>query len=53
MNFWSQFFPKRSSREHRLDLFLVFGVHYREGDINELEQRCPTADHICVLLYPY
>ena len=43
----SQFFPKRSARKDRLDIYLAFYVHLWEGDIDDLEQRCPAMDHFC------
>ena len=51
MNFWSQFFPEKSARKDGLDLFLAFRDHFQEGDIHDLEQRCPDAvDHFCLPL---
>ena len=46
MNFWSQFFPERSAHEDGLNLFLADRVHFREGDIDDLEQRCPLARYL-------
>ena len=38
--FLSQIFPERSAPGDGLDLFLGFRVHFREGDIDDLEQKC-------------
>ena len=40
MNFLSQIIPERSAHRDGLDLFLDFRVHFREGDIGDLEQKC-------------
>ena len=40
MNFLSQIFPERSAHRDGLDLFSAFRVHFREGDIDDLEQKC-------------
>ena len=40
MNFLSQIFAERSAHRDGLDLFLGFRVHFREGDIDDLEQKC-------------
>ena len=42
MNFWSQFFPERSTHKDGFDLFLAFCVLFWEGDFGEIEQRCPN-----------
>ena len=39
MNFLSKIFAERSARRDGLDLFLIFRVHFREGDMGDLEQR--------------
>ena len=48
MNFLSQIFPERSAHRDGLDLFLGFRVHFREGDIDDLEQKC-LAEIVLVL----
>ena len=48
MNFLSQIFPERSAHRDGLDLFLGFRFHFREGDIDDLEQKCP-AEIVLVL----
>ena len=48
MNFLSRIFPERSAHRYRLDLFLGFRVHFREGDIDDLEQKC-LAEIVLVL----
>ena len=40
MNFLSQIFAERSAHRDGLDLFLGFRVHFREGDIGDIEQKC-------------
>ena len=50
MNFWSQFFPERSARKNGLYLFLAFRVHFREGGIDDSEQKCPAVDRFCLPL---
>ena len=42
MNFLSQIIPETSAHRDGLDLFLGFRVHFREGDIDDLEQKCLT-----------
>ena len=42
MNFLSQIFPERSAHRDWLYLFSDFRVHFREGDIVDLEQKCLT-----------
>ena len=42
MNFLSQTFPERSAHRDGLHLFLDFRFHSREGDIDDLEQKCPS-----------
>ena len=39
MNFLSQVFAERSAHRDGLDLFLGFRVHFREGDMGDLEQK--------------
>ena len=53
LNYLSQFFPERTAHKDELDLFLAFRVHFPEGDIDELEQKCSVVDHLCLLLSPY
>ena len=48
MNFLSQIFPVRSAHRDVLDLFLGSRVHFREGDIDDLEQKC-LAEIVLVL----
>ena len=38
MNFLSQIFPERSAHRDGLDLCLAFRGHFREGNIDDLEQ---------------
>ena len=38
MSFLSQIFPERSAHRDRLYLFSDFCVHFREGDIGDVEQ---------------
>ena len=52
MSFWSQFFPERSAHRDGLDLFSAFRVHFREGDIDDVEQKCPAVDRFSLLLSP-
>ena len=52
MNFLSQIFPERSTDTDGLDLFSAFRVHSREGDIDDLEQKCPAIDRFRLLLSP-
>ena len=40
MSFLSQIFPERSAHRDGLYLFSDFRVHFREGDIGDLEQKC-------------
>ena len=40
MNFLSQIFPERSAHRDGLYLFSDFRVHFREGDMGDLEQKC-------------
>ena len=40
MNVLSQIFPERSAHRYGLYLFSDFRVHFREGDIGDLEQKC-------------
>ena len=40
MKFLSVIFPERSADRDGSDLFLGFRVHFREGDIDDLEQKC-------------
>ena len=40
MSFLSQIFPERSAYRDGKDLFLSFRVHFREGDIDDVEQKC-------------
>ena len=47
-NFLSQIFPGGSTHRDGLDLFLGFRVHFREGDIDDLEQKC-LAEIVLVL----
>ena len=42
MNYLSQIFPERSAHRNGLDLFSAFRVHFWEGDIDDLEQKCPA-----------
>ena len=35
-------FPEKAAHRDGLDLFLGFRVHFREGDIDDLEQKCLT-----------
>ena len=48
MNFLSQIFPEISAYRDGLDLFLGFRVHFRERDIDGLEQKC-LAEIVLVL----
>ena len=48
MSFLLQYFPKRSAHRDGLALFLGFCVHFREGDIDDLEQIC-LAEIVLVL----
>ena len=48
MNFFSQIFPERSAHRDGLYLFSDFRVHFREGDIGDLEQKC-LAEIVLVL----
>ena len=48
MNFLLQIFPKRFAHRDGLDLFLGFRVHFREGDIDDREQKC-LAEIVLVL----
>ena len=48
MNFLSKIFPERLAHRDGLDLFLGFCVHFREGDIDDLEQKC-LAEIVLVL----
>ena len=52
MNFVLQIFPERSAHRDGLDLFSAFRVHSREGDIDDLEQKCPAVDRFSLLLSP-
>ena len=38
--FFSQIIPERSAHKDGFYLFLDFRVHFREGDIGDLEQKC-------------
>ena len=40
MNFLSQIFLERSAHRDGLYLFSDFRVHFREGDIEDLERKC-------------
>ena len=40
MNFLSQIIPERSAHRDGFYLFSDFRVHFREGDIGDLEQKC-------------
>ena len=40
MNFLSQIFPVRSAHRDGLYFFSDFRVHFQEGDIGDLEQKC-------------
>ena len=40
MNFLPQIYPERSAHRDGLYLFSDFRVHFREGDIDDLEQIC-------------
>ena len=44
MNYLSQFFPERSAHRDGLEFLSAFRVHSREGDIDDLEQKCPAVD---------
>ena len=48
VSFLSQIFPERSAHRDGLDLILSFLVHFREEDIDYLEQKC-LAEIILVL----
>ena len=48
INFFSQIFGERSAHRDGLDLFLGFCVHFWEGDIDDLEQKC-LAEIVLVL----
>ena len=48
MNCLSQIFPERSAHRDGLYLFLGFRVHFWEGDIDDLEQKC-LAENVSVL----
>ena len=40
MIFLSKIIPESSAYRDGLDLFLGFRVHFREGDMGDLEQKC-------------
>ena len=48
MNFLSQIYAERYAHRDGLDLFLGFRVDFREGDIDDLEQKC-LAEIVLVL----
>ena len=48
MNFLSQISPERSAHRNGLDLFLGFGFHLWEGDIDDIDLKC-LAEIVLVL----
>ena len=48
MNFLSKIFPERSAHRDGLDFFLGISFHFREEDIDDLEQKC-LAEIVLVL----